>query len=30
MSSNHVDPDMAVEVFVLQPTEGSESHDHTG
>jgi uncharacterized protein YbcI len=29
MSSNHVDPDMAAEIFVLQPSEESESHDRS-
>jgi uncharacterized protein YbcI len=28
MSTNHIDPDMAVEVFVLEPSEEGESHDH--
>jgi hypothetical protein len=27
MSSIHVDPDLAVELFVLEPLEGSEEHE---
>jgi uncharacterized protein YbcI len=28
MSANHIDPDMAAEVFVLEPSEESELDDH--
>jgi uncharacterized protein YbcI len=30
MSSIHVDPDLAIELFVLEPLEGAESHESHG
>lgn len=30
MSANHIDPDMAAEVFVLEPSEDGEVEGHSG